>query len=76
LLMLSVAFQESSNGRNYKHTRIAMLRNRFQLPPRTREGKGVKFAVPLDIATTTRQAEAGNFWGIQRGGNLRVSAFS
>jgi hypothetical protein len=62
--MLSVAFQESNNGRKYGHTRIMMLRIRFQLPPRTRKGKGVKFSVPLNIATTTRYAEVGNVWGI------------
>ena len=76
MLMLSVAFQESNNGRKYEHTRIMMLRIRFQLPPRTGEGKGVKFAAPLDIATTTIYAEVGKLWGIQRGRNLRVNVFS
>jgi len=45
---------KSNNGRKYEHTRIMILRIRFQLSPRTREGKEVKFAVPLCTVTTTR----------------------
>ena len=40
-----------------------MLRIRFQLPPRTREIKGVKFAAPLYITTTTGYGEVGKVWG-------------
>lgn len=45
---------KSNNGRKYEYAWIMILRIRFQLSPSTREGKGIKFAVPLYIATTTR----------------------
>jgi hypothetical protein len=48
----------------------------FQLPPRTRESKGVKFAVPLNISTTVRSA-CGEFseaeiYGLMSSHNLKM----
>lgn len=57
---------KSNNGRKYEHTRIMILRIRFQLSLRTRVGKGVTSAVPFVYGHNHKIIRGWQLLGIQQ----------